>query len=125
MAEGSGEDRRRSGRWATRKQAMIIPHRGESIRCVALDWGRGGALIELEANARTLDAFDLLVGTEDLLVSCSVAHRVDQRLGVQFSGLPMRATRFGAASIEPAKRSVTGPVINRNAFTSKYRGRIK
>jgi hypothetical protein len=104
---------------------MIIPDRGESIRCVALDWGAGGALIELESCTRTLDTFDLLVGTEDLMVSCSVAHRVDQRLGVQFSGSPMRATRFGVASVEPAKRSVTGPVISRNVFMSKYRGRIK
>jgi hypothetical protein len=104
---------------------MIIPDRGESICCVALDWGAGGALIELDACERDLDTFDLLVGAEDLLVSCSVAHRVAQRLGVQFSGRPMRATRFGAALVEPAKRSVTGPVINRNVFTSTYRGRTK
>lgn len=119
------KDRRRFDRWITVKNAFIIPGRGESMRCITANWGAGGALLEMEnsGNGCPGEAFRLLIGDDDMLISCAVAHRTDGKIGVRFVGAAMRASRFGILSDPRAHRRTPGLKLNESAVASKYRRR--
>lgn len=123
MIASQFRDRRRSARWTAVRPALIIPGHGDSVRCVTMDWSRGGVLLEAEDRESGFEVFNLLIASVDMLVACRVTHRSMTRIGAQFSSSPMRASRFGPVSTRSAKGSVTGLVLRGAAFSSKYRER--
>jgi len=123
MIASQFRDRRRSGRWVSVKPALIIPGRGDGIRCVTVDWSKGGVLLEAEGCEPGFEVFNLLIADDDILVRCSVTHRSAGRIGAQFSSNIMRVSRFGSVPSRPAKGSATGLMLRGGAFSSKYRER--
>lgn len=116
-------DRRRSGRWVIVKPALIIPGDGVGVRCLTVDWGAGGALLEAKDCEPKLEVFNLLIAGDDMLMACRVTRRSAGRIGVQFSSIPMRVSRFGPIARHPAKGSVTGLMQRGGVISSKYRER--
>jgi len=114
--------RRQSRRWTSLAKALIIPGRGQSIDCVTVNWGEGGALLEVNGHD-PLDTFNLLIGDRDLLVSCAVAHRSQTKIGVQFVGNLMRASRFGAIQSPRGPNPASGMVLGRSPFSLDNRRR--
>jgi hypothetical protein len=83
-------DRREFGRRATFKRAKICFPADIEHDCIVIDLSDGGARVRLLGTVEPPATFDLKIPGDDFIVTCEVAHRTDQSVGVKFVRSPRR-----------------------------------
>lgn len=86
-------ERRRFGRRDVCKPAVILLADGERHRCMIANISEGGALLNPLEVRDFPDRFELVIPSDDVVVSCRVAHRTAGKIGVEYISLPRRASR--------------------------------
>ena len=86
-------NRRAFGRRDTFKPCVIQWQDHETIECNMTNQSENGALLSFRVAPTTPENFNLIIREEDLLMTCRVAFRSDNTIGVEFVSLPRRASR--------------------------------
>lgn len=125
LNNGPRGERRGFGRRETFKPASVRWYEGEAFfetqaeadaaanvrECIITNESKSGVLLSFRDCPDVPDQFDLVIQEEDKLISCRVAYRTGNKLGVQFISLPRRASRGDRQS---SSHSEAASIIARN-----------
>lgn len=87
---GSVVEKRKFGRRAAFKPAVIIQGDGERISGFVVDISEGGARFRTPDVARIKKVLTLEIPGDDFVVQCEVVHYLDDAVGVRYVGSPKR-----------------------------------
>lgn len=117
---GGQKDRRQFGRRDTFLRGTVVTEDGVSLPCTIVNVSDGGAALRMTGDAEVPDTFFLVVQSDDMIVSCRVAHRTDGKIGIAYISMPRRASSFSWEKLNQIRAAVN-PLIrkgNRGGSTS-------